>query len=178
MTYIEDGTCRLISRKQNQYKNFDPLAASLAKLPVKNARIDSEIVVLDAEGKSVFLDLMRRRRAGAILYCFDLLYHDGEDLRNLSLVDRKHRLQRLIRGHEKLLFADHIENRGVEFFKTICSQDLEGIVAKHKLAPYASTPQTWFKILNNDYTRKRGRKEMFENFRERNSAAVHDAQNP
>ena len=97
MTYIEDGTCRLISRKQNQYKNFDPLAASLAKLPVKNARI---------------------------------------------------------------------------------SQDLEGIVAKHKLAPYASTPQTWFKILNNDYTRKRGRKEMFENFRERNSAAVHDAQNP
>jgi hypothetical protein len=37
------------------------------------------------------------------------------------------------------------------------------------LAPYVSKPQTWFKILNQDYTQKRGRKEMFEKFHERRS---------
>ena len=32
LTYIEDGKCRLISRKQNQLKSFPPLNAALAKL--------------------------------------------------------------------------------------------------------------------------------------------------
>ena len=39
------------------------------------------------------------------------------------------------------------------------------IVAKHKLAPYVEKPAMWFKVLNPDYTQKRGRKEMFESFR-------------
>jgi bifunctional non-homologous end joining protein LigD len=73
LAYIENGTCKLISRKQNQFKSFAPLAASVAKLKVQNAIIDGEVVCLDKDGKSVFLDLMRRRKADAILYCFDLL---------------------------------------------------------------------------------------------------------
>src|SRR2546425_11137797 len=72
LAYIENGVCRLISRKQNQFKSFSPLAASVAKLKVQNAIID-EVVCLDKDGKSVFLDLMRRKREAAILYCFDLL---------------------------------------------------------------------------------------------------------
>jgi ATP-dependent DNA ligase len=61
----------------------------------------------------------------------------------------------------------HVPAKGVELFQVICREDLEGVVAKHKLAPYAATPQTWFKILNNDYSQKRGRRELFERFRER-----------
>jgi ATP-dependent DNA ligase len=83
VTYIEDGACRLISRKQNQFKSFGPLNAALAKLPVRNAIIDAEVVCLDAKGRSVFLDLMRPRKANAILYAFDLLWLNNEDLRNL-----------------------------------------------------------------------------------------------
>jgi bifunctional non-homologous end joining protein LigD len=60
LAYIENGQCRLISRKQNQFKSFSRLAASVAKLKVQNAIIDGEVVCLDKEGKSVFLDLMRR----------------------------------------------------------------------------------------------------------------------
>jgi hypothetical protein len=59
----------------------------------------------------------------------------------------------------------HVERRGTQLFEAVCSKDLEGIVAKHLLAPYVSKPQTWFKILNPDYSQKRGRKEMFESFR-------------
>ena len=30
---------------------------------------------------------------------------------------------------------------GQDLYQVICREDLEGIVAKHKLAPYASSPQ-------------------------------------
>src|ERR1700674_3397844 len=110
---IESGIVQLISRKQNVYKSFAPMASALAKLPVKNAIIDSEIVVLDAEGKSVFADLMRRRRAEAVLACFDLLWLDGIDLRQMPLLERKARLRTLIHSSERTLFVDHAEAKGV-----------------------------------------------------------------
>src|SRR5712692_10251564 len=68
LAYIETGACRLISRKQNQYKSFGPLTSALAKLKVQNAIIDGEVDFADKERKSVFLDLMRPRKATAILY--------------------------------------------------------------------------------------------------------------
>jgi ATP-dependent DNA ligase len=51
--YIESGVCRLISRKQNQFKGFGPLTGALAKLQVQNAIVDGEVVCLDSQGKSV-----------------------------------------------------------------------------------------------------------------------------
>jgi bifunctional non-homologous end joining protein LigD len=116
VTYIENGACRLISRKQNQYKSFGPLAAALAKLKVQNAIIDGEVVCLDKDGKSVFLDLMRPRKANAILYCFDLLWLNNEDLRNLPLLERKLRLRQLIRTsrNRSLLYTSHNKPHGEE----------------------------------------------------------------
>ena len=40
LAYIEDGSCKLISRKEIVYKSFAGLSAALAKLPVKNAILD------------------------------------------------------------------------------------------------------------------------------------------
>ena len=55
----------------------------------------------------------------------------------------------------------------MKLFAEIRNRDCEGIVAKHKLAPYVTTPATWFKVLNLDYTQKRGRHELFDRLRER-----------
>jgi bifunctional non-homologous end joining protein LigD len=177
MTYIEDEACRLISRKQNQFKSFGPLNAALAKLPVQNAIIDSEVVCLDSQGKSVFLDLMRPRKANAIVYCFDLLWLNNEDLRSLPLVERKLRLRHLIRTsrNRSLLYASHMERHGIRLFQAICQQDCEGIVGKYKRGTYAAKPVSWVKILNPNYSQKRGREQMFENFRDRSKAAVASA---
>jgi hypothetical protein len=46
-------------------------------------------------------------------------------------------------------------------------------VAKQKLAHYVTSPATWFKVLNPDYTQKRGRREMFDGFRHRSDVAEH-----
>ena len=168
LAYIENGVCRLVSRKQNQFKSFSPLAASVAKLKVQNAIIDGEVACLDAKGKSVFLD-MRRRKANAILYCFDLLWLNNEDLRNLPLVERKARLRQLIRTsrNRSLLCASHMESQGIRLFQAICQQDCEGIVGKYKRGAYAAKPVSWVKVLNPSYSQMRGREEMFERFRER-----------
>lgn len=68
------------------------------KANIKSAILDGEIVCLDGKGRSQFLDLMRRRRADAVFYAFDLLWLDGEDLRALPLIERKRRLLRLVRA--------------------------------------------------------------------------------
>jgi bifunctional non-homologous end joining protein LigD len=166
LAYIEDGQCRLISRKQIVYKRFAALSTAMAALPVSNAILDGEIVALGPDGRSQFAELMRRSQV-VIFYAFDLLWHDGEDLRPLPLVERKRRLRRLIKGRAGLMFAEQIQGSGVELFQAICARDLEGIVAKHRLGPYEARPVTWFKVLNPDYTQKRGRRELFDRFRER-----------
>jgi bifunctional non-homologous end joining protein LigD len=164
IAYVESGSCRLISRKQIQYKSFAGVSAALAKLPVKDAILDGEIVCLDQDGRSRFRELMRRSQ-DVCFYAFDLLWLDGQDLRQLPLLDRKLKLQRLLKGHPGLLYAVHVPAKGVELFRVICREDLEGIVAKHGLASYSAKPQSWFKVLNPDYSQARGRREMFENFR-------------
>jgi hypothetical protein len=72
------------------------------------------------------------------------------------------------------LYAEHVEVKGKVLFEAICAKDLEGVVCKHKLAPYSAKPQSWFKVLNPDYTQARGRKEMFDKFR----AGTQDALKP
>jgi bifunctional non-homologous end joining protein LigD len=49
LAYIEDGTCRLISRKQIVYKSFAALSTALAALPVSDAILDGELVCLDGQ---------------------------------------------------------------------------------------------------------------------------------
>ena len=172
LAYVEHGKCQLISRKQIVYKSFADLSTALAKLPVANAILDGELVCLGADGRSQFAELMRRRRRDAIFYAFDLLWHDGKDLRPLPLVERKRHLRR---GRDRLLYAEQIQGLGVELFREVCQRDIEGIVAKHRLGPYEATPVTWFKVLNPDYTQKRGRREMFERFNARDGALPAEA---
>jgi bifunctional non-homologous end joining protein LigD len=167
VAYVEAGACQLVSRKSITYKSFPTLGKALAGLRVKNAILDGEIVCLDKFGRSVFRDLMRRKRQDVVFYAFDILWLDGQDLRSLGLMERKRILRRAIHGHDRILSAAHVERRGVGLFEVVCQKDCEGIVAKHKLAPYAATPATWFKVLNPVYTQKRGRREMFDKFRER-----------
>jgi bifunctional non-homologous end joining protein LigD len=169
--YLENGKCELISRKNIVYKSFTALASMMAKLPVKNAILDGELVCLDDDGRSVFLDLMRRKRRDACFYAFDLLWLDGKDLRGLTFLERKSLLRKLVRGRAGFLYAEHVPTTGKELYQVICREDLEGIVAKHKLAPYVTSPPTWFKVLNPAYTQKRGRRDVFDNFRGRGAAA-------
>jgi bifunctional non-homologous end joining protein LigD len=165
VAYIADGQCKLVSRKNYSYKSFTLLRTAIAKeLRVEDAILDGEIVCLDAQGRSVFKELLYRR-SNPFFYAFDLLWLNGRDLRQLPLLERKRMLRRLIRGkHSRLIYAHHVKSRGCELFQLICEQNLEGIVAKRKDGFYSSSAK-WIKIKNPNYTQAEGRHELFESLR-------------
>jgi bifunctional non-homologous end joining protein LigD len=70
-------------------KRFNDLSSSVAKeLKVRDAILDGEIVALDGAGRPAFYDLMKRR-CQAVYYAFDIIWLNGRDLRELSLLERK-----------------------------------------------------------------------------------------
>jgi bifunctional non-homologous end joining protein LigD len=162
IAYIEDGECRLDSRHLRSLP-CKSLRASLGTLPVSGAILDGEIVVLDAKGVSQFNALLTTKgRDAAVFYAFDLIWLNGADLRLLPLVERKARLRQLVSGSRctRLLYAQHIDGAGKQFFQEICRRDLEGVVAKRKLSIYKDDGTGWLKIKNRKYTQAEGRHEM------------------
>jgi ATP-dependent DNA ligase len=129
------------------------------------------IVCLDADGRTNFYNLMLRRD-WPYFFAFDLLSVDGEDLRAKPLLERKRCLKRIMpRVDSRLLFVDHVSERGKALFREACRMDVEGIVAKWTRGPYHGdgVNTSWVKIKNPGYSQMTGRRELFERRRDRAS---------
>jgi bifunctional non-homologous end joining protein LigD len=96
------------------------------------------------------VELPGGRRYPAILYAFDLIEHDGEDMRNRPFLDRKEALARLLRNIEAgILFNEHIARGGPVVFAHACRLGAEGIVSKKVDGTYRSGPcRVWIKVRN------------------------------
>jgi hypothetical protein len=68
------------------------------------------------------------------------------------------------------LYADHIEQNGIDLFRVACERDLEGVVAKWKLGAYG---QSCWKIRNPNYSQYAGRRELFEKRAASATGSVH-----
>ena len=174
LAYIKDGLCRLVSRNGNIFKSFVQLADDIgASLPRATLVLDGEIVCLDRKGRSQFEQLLFRRNQPH--FCaFDVLYQDGHDLRLNTLQERKGVLQGIIRNSRSraILYADHVDGQGAEFFSLVCARDLEGMVAKNRFSPYANVDEPyWLKIRNRAYSQWSGREKLFERERHREPVA-------
>jgi bifunctional non-homologous end joining protein LigD len=114
---------------------------------------DGEAVVCGPDGVAIFDALHRRGTVTeAMMYAFDLLELDGEDLRGLPLRDRKRRLARLL-GRRRLgiVLSQHTADDGAAVFRQACKLGLEDIVSKWLSAPYRSgRSRNWLKVKNPD----------------------------
>jgi hypothetical protein len=81
----------------------------------KSFTIDGKAVLLGPDGLSRFEELSRREAADtAILYAFDLIEHNGEDIHNRPFLDRKAVLARFLRNAKAgILLDEHIAENGV-----------------------------------------------------------------
>jgi bifunctional non-homologous end joining protein LigD len=171
LAYLDHGRCRLVSRNGHPFASFVELASSIAKsVDGITAVFDGEIVCVDRKGRPRFDDLLFRRGEPRF-FAFDLLYLNGKDLRHDQLVDRKAAL-RLVLGSRRdasINYADHLAGSGVALYEQICKLDLEGMVAKHRSAPYVPEDalSTWYKVKNPNYSQMAGRHELFERERHR-----------
>jgi len=98
---------------------------------------------------------------------FDILWLNGDDLRPLSLSERRRLLQAILpAGSPTIAEPLSVVGRGSELFELICAHDLEGIVAKRLRDPYERRVR-WLKIKNPDYSQKEGRADLFNGPRTR-----------
>lgn len=176
VAYLHNRECKLISRNLRALP-FKSLRASLGTLDVSNAILDGEIVVLDGKGVSRFNALMTTKAHNvAVFYAFDLLWLNGADLRSLPLLERKAQLRKLVSGSRcsRLLYAQHIDGAGKQFFNEICRRDLEGIVAKRKMGIYKDDGNGWMKIKNKAYSQAEGRHELLTSHKHDSQTAKRD----
>jgi bifunctional non-homologous end joining protein LigD len=151
----------LLSRnKRVLTSTFPEIARALHALPYERVVLDGEVVVCDASGRPNFQSLQKRgmlrrsidiRRAAsdlpATLYVFDLLAFDEFDVRTLPLVERKRLLKQLIPTKGVLQFADHVFDRGEDFFRAAEALDVEGMVGKKAGSKYrAGRSADWIKV--------------------------------
>jgi len=107
--------------------------------------------VVGPDGLSRFDELRRREAARtAILYAFDLIEHDGEDLRDRPFLARKTALARLLRDTDAgIVLNEHIAGDGPTVFAHACRLGAEGIVSKRVDGTYRSGPcPDWIKVRN------------------------------
>ena len=86
-----------------------------------------------------------------MLFAFDLIEHDGDDLRGLPLIERKRRLARLLGKAKRrsVRFNEHLTGDGPTIFDHVCRMGLKGVVSERTDAPYRSGPsKTWLKSKN------------------------------
>ena len=151
---VDHGQARFLSRNHQDWSaRMRGLAAVAGRLPVEQAILDGEVVVLDEHGVSHFQSLQNAfsgSGAPLVYYAFDLLYLDGRDLREAPLVERKRLLKELLDASpdtaNSLLYSDHIEGSGAEFLNQACQAGLEGTISKRRDRPYVSGRGTdWLK---------------------------------
>jgi DNA ligase D-like protein (predicted ligase) len=149
---IERGQVRVFSRNGYDWSDrYSGIVRAAASLRCKSAIIDGEAIVQDDDGRSDFESLqsaMRSRAQSIIIYAFDLLHLDGNDLRQETLSDRRAELKHLVGrdADSRIQFSEEFDGDGAALFKACAERALEGIVSKHSLAPYRSgRSKTWLK---------------------------------
>jgi bifunctional non-homologous end joining protein LigD len=161
LVYASSMGCEIRSRRDFRFGRFEELCNRVAGvLGPREVVLDGEIVALDRKGKPVFRDLLSGQ--GFLAFAaFDILWLDGEDLRQLSLDERKRRLTDLLPADTGPLYKIlTLEEHGRALFSAIVKMDLEGIVAKRKADPYGPRT-TWYKIKNPGYSQGEDRGELF-----------------
>ena len=141
---VQRGDVRFLTRKGLDWTAKFPAIAKLAeKLP--DALIDGEVVALDEHGSPDFSSLQAALSDGKtdrlIFFAFDLLFVQGEDIRQLPLSERKKRLKKFLGrlgGNAVIRYVDHVEADGESVLQSARELSLEGIVSKRSDSSYHS----------------------------------------
>ncbi len=141
---IKDGNrVELFSRAQNSLtQKYLSIAKAVEALPVNQAVIDGEVVVLDETGRSSFQLLQVYQQPGGhslplLFYAFDIIQLEGRDLTGLPLVARKAILERILPEEKSFLRSSAGIDASTEaVVSAMKARGLEGLLAKLKDSKY------------------------------------------
>jgi bifunctional non-homologous end joining protein LigD len=155
LSRCDGADVRCISRNGIDWTHkVGPIVDALAKLKLRGAWLDGELIVSDANGRSDFSLLQHMLEQGRIeelQYCiFDALYLNGVDVRSEPLTVRKTRLDAALAklpAKGPLRLADQIHSDSAQLMTRVCNQHLEGLIAKRVDSVYrGDRSPDWLKI--------------------------------
>jgi DNA ligase D-like protein (predicted ligase) len=139
---LDPGAVKLLTRTGLDWTHKYPaIAKAVAALDARQAYLDGELCGVGPDGITSFnivqLASDSGNAAALVFFLFDLLYLDGEDLCERSLIERKERLKVLLAAAAPCLhYSDHVIGQGPAFYDKACTMQVEGIVSKRADAPY------------------------------------------
>jgi DNA ligase-1 len=167
-----DGRVELFTRRLERVAGQFPDVVELLEdgLGPRQLILEGEVVAADPVSGELrpFQEVMHRRRKHGIaeaidawpvsLYCFDLLYADGEDLTRLPYLERRARLERAVTPSPRLRLATAATFDDAEplelFFEQAIADGCEGLICKSlsQEAGYQAGARGWLWIkLKRDY---------------------------
>ncbi|WP_238218322.1 DNA ligase D [Caballeronia novacaledonica] len=154
MCRLDSGRVKLITRGGHDWtEKMRALATAIEEMPVDNAWLDGEVVVLTETGIPDFNALQnafdRRSTAQLTFFAFDIPFLNGRDLREVPLLQRRELLGALIAhtSSERIRFSESFTEDPQSLLASACRMRLEGIIGKRADAPYRSGRSTdWIKL--------------------------------
>ena len=150
---VRDGVVALRSRNGlNWTDDFPEVVQAIEALPVTDLRLDGELVVLDAQGRSDFTGLQKAIDGTAkqpLRYVvFDMPGVAGVDISRAPLLGRKTLLKDLLGDTPgTLAYSDHVLDHGPAVFEASGKAGFEGIISKRVDAPYVNARSpSWVKV--------------------------------
>ena len=148
---IAGGDVTLTSRNGNDLTGrFSTVAKEIGKaVKTPHCVLDGEVCALDEAGRSSF-SAMQQAKPGTpiVYYVFDVLEVEGEPIVDVSLVERRNRLERLLDKRNHTVRLSESFDDGNALLAAAKEQRLEGIIAKRLDSRYAVGKRTrdWLKI--------------------------------
>ncbi len=162
LAYVGTDTTRLVSRSgRDQSASYPELANLAMYVNALQAVIDGEVIAEDDAGRPSFERLQQRmnlsspkeiqrarRTIPVLLFAFDLLWLDGEDLTRRPLEERRDLLEGIVTEDGPLRLGVHVEGAGTRLFAAAKEHGLEGVLAKRLGSAYqpGKRSKDWRKI--------------------------------
>ncbi len=152
-------------------RNLEPMTEMLPEIKQAITKIDADELIIEGEALAVneqtgefypFQITIQRKRKYNIyeyskeyplkLFCFDLLYLNGEDYTTKAFIDRRKKLEDLITFRNTLELSElrivQSAKEVEEFFEDAILRGLEGIMGKRLDAPYTAGSRNfnWVKL--------------------------------
>ena len=161
LAFIDARGVKLRSRREMDLSDtFPRLVAELRNQAVDGMILDGELIAFDASGRPSFNALQNRvqlktereiaaadRSVPLILYCFDLLYFGGIDLRGSAYRDRRRYLAQCLLP-SPLLQLVHAADDGIAMQEAALASGFEGVIGKRTDSRYEAGRRSasWVKI--------------------------------
>jgi bifunctional non-homologous end joining protein LigD len=151
LAYVNNGKVDLRSRTGQSYNKYTPVVSALKQWNIP-AVLDGELVVLNSDGTSNF-ELLQNWTPHfdehLVFMVFDILWLDGLNLTNRTLIERKGALKTILPSSSNVIrFSSSIDGNGTGFFDLAKENRIEGIVGKKKDSIYevGRRSKNWVKI--------------------------------